>query len=117
MLPHAAKPVYAEFLTEEPANAPATEDALVLVELGNPDAARQQALVPIQLAPDGRALQAGPAIKGDVPSPAGDKVMTFTSYRVDEVKRHVFATVRTGDGRSEVRRYRQACAWGCWERF
>lgn len=114
MLPHGARPVYADFLTEEPANAPATEDALVLVELGNPDAARRQALVPIQIDTDGRTRNAGLAILGDQPSAAGDRVMTFTAYRVDTSDR-VIATVRTLDGRTETRRYRQDS--GGWVRF
>ena len=43
ILPGGAQPVYAEFVVEEPANEPSTEDALVLVELGNPGAARRHA--------------------------------------------------------------------------
>lgn len=115
MLPGGARPVYGEFLVEEPANALAREDALVLVELGNPGAARQQALVPIQIASDGTTREAWPVIKGDPPSPAGDKVMTFVSYRIQGET--VVTTVRRLDGRSEVRRYRQSGEYGPWERF
>lgn len=115
ILPGGARPVYAEFLVEEPANRPATEDALVLVELGNPDAARRQALVPVALGADGRTLVAWPAIEGDQPSPMGDQVMTFTSYHVEQEV--VVATVKGLDGTSETRRYRQAGMFGPWERF
>ena len=115
ILPGGAPPVYAEFLVEEPANRPATEDALVLVELGNPDAARRQALVPVALGADGRTLIAWPAIEGDQPSPMGDQVMTFTSYHVEQ--NVVVATVKGLDGAPETRRYRQAGMFGPWERF
>ena len=115
ILPGGASPVYAEFLVEEPANRPATEDALVLVELGNPDAARRQALVPVALGADGRTLIAWPAIEGDQSSPMGDQVMTFTSYHVEQEV--VVATVKTLDGTPETRRYRQAGMFGPWERF
>ncbi|WP_433112777.1 hypothetical protein [Micromonospora sp. CA-246542] len=115
ILPGGARPVYAEFVVEEPANAPSTEDALVLVELGNPDAARRQALVPVQLAEDGRGLNARPVIQGDAPSASGGQVMTFTSYRV--VDEHVEATVRRLDGGSETRRWRKVNFAGDWERF
>lgn len=115
ILPGGARPVYAEFLVEEPANRPATEDALVLVELGNPDAARRQALVPVALGADGRTLVAWPAIEGDQPSPMGDQVMTFTSYHVEQEV--VVATVKGLDGTPETRRYRQAGMFGPWERF
>jgi hypothetical protein len=115
ILPGAAPPVYAEFLVEEPANRPATEDALVLVELGNQDAARQQALVPVAMGADGRALIAWPVIKGDPPSPAGDKVMTFTAYRIE--REIVVATVKRLDGTVETRRYRQNGMYGPWEQF
>ncbi len=115
ILPAGARPVYAEFLVEEPANRPATEDALVLVELGNQDAARRQALVPVAVAADGRALIAWPVIMGDEPSPMGDKVMTFTAYRVEQ--NVVVATVKRLDGTVETRRYRQGGMFGPWERF
>ena len=114
ILPNGARPVYADFVAEEPANAPATEDALLLVELGNPGAARQQALAPIQLGYDGRTLEAGPVIKGDQPDATGTRVMTFLSYRV--VGGHVEATVRRLDGRTETRRWR-GIGGGAWERF
>lgn len=115
ILPGAARPVYAEFLVEEPANRPATEDALVLVELGNQDAARQQALVPVAIGADGRTLIAWPVIKGDPPSPMGDKVMTFMAYRIEQYI--VVATVKRLDGTVETRRYRQGGMYGPWEQF
>ncbi|WP_328653619.1 hypothetical protein OG598_07065 [Micromonospora sp. NBC_00330] len=115
ILPNGARPVYADFLTEEPANAPSTEDALVLVELGNPDAARRQALVPVQLSYDGRERYARPIILGDNSSPSGDRVMTFVSYRV--VGQDVQATVRKLDGGTETRRWRTVDFAGNWERY
>jgi hypothetical protein len=115
ILPGGARPVYAEFIVEEPANAPSTEDALVLVELGNPDASRRQALVPVQLADNGRNRYAWPVILGDDSSPTGDRVMTFVSYRV--VGQNVEATVRKLDGNTETRRWRKADGSGNWERF
>ncbi|MEQ4305898.1 hypothetical protein ABNF97_31700 [Plantactinospora sp. B6F1] len=115
MLPGGAQPVYREFLVEEPANAPEREDALVLVELGNPGAARQQALVPIQVGSDGKTRVAWPVIKGDPPGRNPDEVMTFTSYRVEDWT--VVAVVKRLDGRTETRRYRQAGMYGPWERF
>lgn len=115
ILPGAARPVYAEFLVEEPANRPATEDALVLVELGNQGAARRQALVPVAVGADGRTLIAWPVIKGDQPSPMGDKVMTFTAYRIEQ--NIVVATVKRLDGTVETRRYRQGGMYGPWEQF
>ena len=115
ILPDGARPVYGEFLVEEPANAPLREDALVLVELGNPDAARQQALVPIQVGSDARTREAWPVIKGDPASAAGDRVMTFISYRIEG--QTVMTTVKRLDGKTETRRYRQAGAYGPWERF
>ncbi|MGC5310565.1 hypothetical protein [Micromonospora zamorensis] len=115
ILPGGARPVYAEFIVEEPANAPSTEDALVLVELGNPDAARRQALVPVQLADNGRNWYAWPVILGDDSSPTGDRVMTFVSYRV--VGQNVEATVRKPDGNTETRRWRKADGSGNWERY
>ncbi|MGC4838147.1 hypothetical protein ACLQ3D_26945 [Micromonospora vinacea] len=114
ILPNGARPVYAEFITEEPANAPSTEDALVLVELGNIDAARRQALVPVQLA-DGGGRHAWPVILGDDSSPSGDRVMTFVSYRV--VGEDVQATVRKLDGGTETRRWRKADGSGNWKRY
>ncbi|MBQ1035192.1 hypothetical protein [Micromonospora sp. C81] len=115
ILPGGARPVYAEFIVEEPANAPSTEDALVLVELGNPDASRRQALVPVQLADNGRNRYAWPVILGDDSSPTGDRVMTFVSYRV--VGQNVEATVRKLDGNTETRRWRKADGSGNWERY
>ncbi|SCL50134.1 hypothetical protein GA0070604_2058 [Micromonospora eburnea] len=87
----------------------------MLVELGNPGAARQQALVPIQVGFDGTTREARPVIKGDPSSAAGDKVMTFTSYRIE--KQTVVTTVKRLDGRTETRRYRLAGMYGPWERF
>jgi hypothetical protein len=115
ILPGGARPVYAEFLVEEPADRPATEDALVLVELGNQGAARQQALVPVAMGADGRTLIAWPVIEGDQPSPMGDKVMTFTAYHID--RGIVVATVKRLDGTVETRRYRQGGMYGPWEQF
>ncbi|MET7426809.1 hypothetical protein [Dactylosporangium sp. NPDC005555] len=115
ILPGGARPVYAEFLVEEPANRPAAEDALVLVELGNQSAARRQALVPVAIGADGRTLIAWPVIKGDPPSPTGDKVMTFTAYHIEQ--NIVVATVKRLDGTLETRRYRQAGMYGPWEQF
>ena len=52
MLPGGARPAYAEFLTEEPAGNPVTEDALVLVECGSDG--MDQALVPVKLGAEAR---------------------------------------------------------------
>jgi hypothetical protein len=116
ILPGGAQPVYAHVVNEEPASRPSTIDALVLVELGNLYAARQQALVPIQLDVDGKTLLAWPPILGDEPSPAGDRVMTFTSYRVEPAA-HVVATVRRLDGGTETRRYAHDGSDGSWRRL
>jgi hypothetical protein len=115
ILPGGARPVYGEFIVEEPANAPSTEDALVLVELGNRDAARRQALVPVQLSDNGRGRYAWPVIKGDQPGSSVDQVMTFVSYRL--VGQNVEATVRKLDGGTETRRWRKADGSGNWERY
>ncbi|MEU8181331.1 hypothetical protein AB0B85_00305 [Micromonospora sp. NPDC049044] len=115
ILPAGARPVYGEFIVEEPANAPSTEDALVLVELGNPNAARRQALVPVQLSDNGRGRYAWPVIKGDAPGSSGAQVMTFVSYRL--VGQNVEATVRRLDGGTETRRWRKADGSGNWERY
>ncbi|MEU8327490.1 hypothetical protein [Micromonospora sp. NPDC048839] len=115
ILPGGAQPVYGEFIVEEPANAPSTEDALVLVELGNANAARRQALVPVQLSDNGRGRQAWPAIRGDQPGSGVDQVMTFVSYRL--VGENVEATVRTIDGGTETRRWRKADGSGNWARY
>lgn len=115
ILPYGARPFYADFIAEEPANAPATEDALVLVELGNPGAARRQALVPVQLADGNPPRYAWPVIAGDQPSPSGDRAMTFLSYRV--VNGLVEAKVRRLDGGTETRRWRRVDGAGNWERF
>ncbi|MEU7800257.1 hypothetical protein AB0B10_13370 [Micromonospora arborensis] len=115
ILPDGAQPVYAEFIVEEPANAPSTEDALVLVELGNPNAARRQALVPVQLSDNGSGRYAWPVILGDDSSASGDRAMTFISYQV--VGEHVEATVRNLDGSTENRRWRKYNGSGNWERY
>ncbi|MGC4814975.1 hypothetical protein ACLQ29_31055 [Micromonospora sp. DT228] len=115
ILPGGAQPVYGEFIVEEPANAPSTEDALVLVELGNANAARRQALVPVQLSDNGRGRHAWPAIRGDQPGSGADQVMTFVSYRL--VGQNVEATVRTLDGGTETRRWRKADGSGNWARY
>ncbi|MEU8082459.1 hypothetical protein AB0B57_02320 [Micromonospora sp. NPDC049101] len=115
ILPGGAQPVYGEFIVEEPANAPSTEDALVLVELGNPNAARRQALVPVQLSDNGRGRYAWPVIRGDQPGSGVDQVMTFVSYRL--VGQNVEATVRTLGGGTETRRWRKADGSGNWERY
>lgn len=112
MLPDEAQPVYADILVEEPANRPATEDALVLVAIGGTG---WQALLPIQIDVDGKTRIAWPAIEND-PSRAADYPVTFTSYRVENADT-VVATVKTVDGKSETRQYRQIDASGNWERF
>ncbi|MCG5449369.1 MULTISPECIES: hypothetical protein [Micromonospora] len=116
ILPGGARPVYADFITEEPVSLPSTEDALVLVELGNSDAARRQALVPVQLDYTGRERWAQPVILGDDSSPSDDRVMTFLSYRVLGDNR-VQATVRKLDGGTETRRWRTIDYAGNWERY
>jgi hypothetical protein len=110
MLPGGARPVYAEFLTEEPANSPVTEDALVLIECGSDGL--DQALVPVQLGYDQKTRQASGFIKADIPS-GPDRRMTFTSYRVEG--RLIVTTVRKADGSRETRRYRSG-GGGTWER-
>ncbi|MFF5172565.1 hypothetical protein ACFY3U_08030 [Micromonospora sp. NPDC000089] len=101
MLPGGAQPVYAEYLTEEPASSPVTEDALILIECGSD--AMEQALVPVQVGFDQRTRQARGLIVAD-PTPGPNRRMTFTSYRVEGGT--IVTTVRKADGGSEVRRYR-----------
>ncbi|MEU7611769.1 hypothetical protein [Micromonospora sp. NPDC049204] len=112
ILPGGASPVYAEFIVEEPAIAPSTEDALILVELGNPGSRRAQALVPVQLSDTGGKRSAWPYIVGDSDGP--DEIETFISYRV--VGQNVQATVRKLDGSTEKREWRKADGSGRWER-
>ena len=101
MLPGGARPYYAEYLAEEPANSPVTEDALILIDCGSD--MQQQMLVPVQLGYDRKTRQAVGFIKAD-PPPAADKSMTFTSYRVE--KGVIVTEVRKADGSTETRRYR-----------
>ncbi|MEH1163809.1 hypothetical protein V6V47_00315 [Micromonospora sp. CPCC 205539] len=115
ILPGGARPVYAEFVVEEPANAPSREDALILVELGNADTNRQQALVPVQLGDRGKGLFAWPVIVGERSSSDG-RGMTFISYRVLG-NYMVEATVRRLDGGTETRRWNRVDGSGNWERY
>ena len=110
MLPGGARPAYAEYLTEEPASAPVTEDALILVECGSDG--MDQALVPVQLGFDQRARNAVGFIKADRPTGPGQR-MTFLSYGVD--RGQIVTTVRKTDGTQETRRYRFA-GGTTWER-
>lgn len=110
MLPGGARPAYAEYLTEEPASAPVTEDALILIECGSD--AMDQALVPVQLGFDQKTRHAVGFIKADRPTGPG-KRMTFLSYGVD--RGQIVTTVRKTDGTQETRRYRFA-GGTTWER-
>lgn len=110
MLPGGARPAYAEYLTEEPANSPVTEDALILIECGSDGL--DQALVPVQLGYDQKTRQASGFIKADIPS-GPNRRMTFTSYRVEGSL--IVTTVRKADGSRETRRYRSG-GGGRWER-
>jgi hypothetical protein len=98
MLPGGAQPAYGEFLTEEPANAPVTEDALVLVECTGdyPD----QHLIPVQV--NGSRRSAYGSIDADVPAGPNAR-MTFTSYRLEA--QTIVTVVRKADGSTETRRY------------
>jgi hypothetical protein len=98
MLPNAAKPAYADFIAEEPADSPSTEDALVLVECGGDGL--DQALIPVQMSGTGRA--AFGAIEADIPT-RPDRRMTFTSYHLD--RGTIVTTVKRADGGTEIRRY------------
>ncbi|MFG1836875.1 hypothetical protein ACGFH8_00415 [Micromonospora sp. NPDC049175] len=112
ILPGGARPVYAEFLVEEPAIAPSTEDALVLVQLGDPGSRRAQALVPVQLSDTGGKRSAWrPILIGS--GNHADEIETFISYRV--VGEQVQATVRKLDGSTEKRQWRNADGHGDWE--
>ena len=110
-LPGGARPFYAEYLTEEPARAPVTEDALILVDCGSD--MQQQALVPVKLGYDQKTRQTVGVIPAD-PPPGPDREMTFTSYRVE--KGVIVTTVRKADGSAETRRYRYNGGIN-WERF
>jgi hypothetical protein len=103
MLPGGARPAYAEFLTEEPAASPVTEDALILVECGSD--MQQQMLVPVKVGYDQKTREAIGFIRADAPT-GPDKRMTFTSYRVQGER--IVTTVRKTDGSKETRRYRFA---------
>jgi hypothetical protein len=113
MLPGGARPAYGEYLTEEPADSPVTEDALVLVECGQEENAngaggneRVQALVLVQLGHDQKTRNARGHIRAD-------DAMTFLSYRIDG--EDIVTGVRTAGGRTENRRYRFA-GGSTWER-
>lgn len=110
MLPGGAHPYYAEFLTEEPANSPVTEDALILVECGSD--MRQQALIPVKVGYNQKTREAIGYIEADAPT-APDKRMTFISFSVqNEI---IVTDVRKTDGSRETRRYRFA-GGARWER-
>ncbi|MFG1997254.1 hypothetical protein ACGFJ7_45470 [Actinoplanes sp. NPDC048988] len=111
MLPGGARPFYAEYLAEEPASAPVTEDALILVDCGSD--MRQQSLVPVKLGYDQKTRETVGAIKADAPTD-WDEAMTFTSYRVENGT--IVTTVRKTDGTPETRRYRFNGGTN-WERF
>ncbi|MBB3100937.1 hypothetical protein FHR83_008664 [Actinoplanes campanulatus] len=65
MLPGSAQPAYAEYLADEPADSPVTEDAVVLVECGSDG--MDQALIPVKLAYDQKSRNAVGFIKADPP--------------------------------------------------
>ncbi|GAA0586368.1 hypothetical protein GCM10010172_84570 [Paractinoplanes ferrugineus] len=111
MLPGGARPYYAEFLAEEPANSPITEDAVVLVACGSDT--QQQMLVPVKLGYDRRTRQTMGSIPAD-PQPGPGRPMTFTSYSVRNGV--IVTTVRKTDGGTETRRYRFDGGTS-WERF
>lgn len=111
MLPGGARPAYAEYIAEEPANSPITEDALVLIECGSDGL--DQVLVPVKLGFDQKTRIAMGLIRADIPTGPG-KRMTFTSYRVQ--RGVILTTVRKADGSSEARRYRFNGGEN-WERF
>jgi hypothetical protein len=101
MLPGGAQPAYAEYLTEEPANSPVTEDALILIECGSDG--MDQALVPVKLGYDQKAREAIGFIAADPPTGPNNRMM-FTSYSVES--QVIVTTVRKADGKTETRRYR-----------
>jgi hypothetical protein len=104
MLPGGARPAYGDYLTEEPADSPATEDALVLVECDAGDPV--QALVMVQIGYDQKSRHAGSFIQADDST-------TVLSYRIDD--HDIVTTVRTAAGRTENHRYRFA-GGSHWER-
>ncbi|MBQ0896102.1 hypothetical protein KBX37_23905 [Micromonospora sp. U56] len=110
MLPGGARPAYAEFLTEEPANSPVTEDALILIECGSDG--MDQALIPVKLGFDQKTRETIGFIQAD-PSSGPDSRMTFTSYTI--ARGVIVTTVRKADGAQETRRYRFAGGTS-WER-
>ncbi|XVU27932.1 hypothetical protein ACQPZJ_13070 [Actinoplanes sp. CA-054009] len=111
MLPGGARPFYAEYLAEEPANSPVTEDALILIDCGSD--MQQQALVPVKLGYDQKTRQTMGYIKADPPA-GPDQPMTFTSYRVQGST--IVTTVKKTDGSTETRRYRYNGGIN-WERY
>ncbi|MET0426616.1 MAG: hypothetical protein ABW046_22305 [Actinoplanes sp.] len=110
MLPSGARPAYAEFLTEEPADSPVTEDALILIECGSD--MQQQLLVPVKVGFNQKTREAIGFIRADAPK-GPDNRMTFTSYTVQGET--IVTTVRKTDGSKETRRYRFA-GGTAWER-
>ncbi len=111
MLPGGAKPAYAEYLTEEPANSPVTEDALILIECGSDG--MDQALVPVKLGFDLKTRETLGFIRADRPTGPSNR-MTFTSYTVEG--QVIVTTVRKTDGSTETRRYRFG-GGNTWERI
>jgi hypothetical protein len=103
LLPGGARPAYGEYLAEEPADSPVTEDALVLIECGLDD--RLQALLPVKLGFDQKTRYAAGFIQGDR--------IRFLSYRLDGES--IVTTVRTTAGNTETRRY-QFAGGTTWER-
>jgi hypothetical protein len=103
LLPGGARPAYGEYLAEEPADSPITEDALVLIECGLDD--RLQALLPVKLGFDQKTRSAAGFIQDDR--------VRFLSYRLDGET--IVTTVRTDAGDTETRRY-QFAGGITWER-
>lgn len=101
MLPNGVRPSYGEYIAEEPASSPVTEDALVLVDCGSDG--RQQALVPVKLGFDGKTREAIGFIPADRPTGPGQR-MVFLTYAVRDGG--IVTTVRKADGTRETRRYR-----------
>ncbi len=111
MLPGGAQPVYAEYLAEEPANSPITEDALILIECGSDG--MDQAVIPVKLGYDQKARLPIGFIPAD-PSTGPNNRMTFTSYSIENGV--IVTTVRKANGSNETRRYRFDGSMS-WERF
>ena len=101
MLPNGIRPAYGEYIAEEPASSPVTEDALVLVDCGSDGL--QQALVPVKLGFDGKTREAIGFIPADTPTGPGQR-MVFMTYAVRDGG--IVTTVRKADGTRETRRYR-----------